>query len=58
MEWTAIEYVLAGSDPLVCVQWDGMVEKWRVLDTDEAFDTLGKAMAYAETIATAETEQD
>jgi len=53
MTWEAIEYRLTGSDPLVCVQWDGMMNQWVVTGTDydKWFDTLEAAKAYGESIA-------
>lgn len=61
MTWEAIEYRLAGSDPLVCVQWDGLIGRWRVCETtvaessDKTFKTLEEAKVYALTIAVPET---
>lgn len=51
MQWDAIEYRLTGSDPLVCVQWDGFIGEWRVLDTDKSFADVEDAKTYAMTIA-------
>lgn len=60
MTWEAIEYRLTGSDPLVCVQWDGMMNQWVVTGTDyyKWFDTLEAAKIFGESFANATAECD
>lgn len=60
MTWEAIEYRLTGSDPLICVQWDGCKGMWAVIrctlnySGTQWFGTLEAAKAFAESIATPE----